>query len=1122
MAAGWSPRRCPVSTGVASWIAAMGLCLRLAGIEAAATTSDGYSPDDLEFFEKRIRPVLVDRCFSCHSHDSEKLKGGLHLDSREGLLRGGETKPAAVPGKPEESLLINAVRYGDQKLQMPPKGRLSEREVSDLAEWVRRGLPWPKDPAGKEDGSTAKTVFDLSKRMASHWSWKPIHRPPVPVAKNPAWARNAVDLFIAGQNEKRGLSQATEAEKSTILRRLFSDLIGLPPSPEQIKAFVNDPDAMAYEKVVDSLLASPHFGERWARHGLDLVRYAETLGHEFDYARQNAWRYRDYVIRALNSDVPYDQFVREHIAGDLLETPRLNPADESNESLIGTAFFWLGQQVHSPVDIRVHQADMIDNQIDVFSKTFMGLTIACARCHDHKFDAITTRDFYSLFGIFSSSRYSQSPIDKPGSRTSIIRELSETKRQIKSAVAASWKMQIEEVLQSLEPSGPSNSRTPQLQNQPVKHPLTERWLRVLDSSRTNQMPWLHPPLAEVRTHRSPSLHRTQKGKEMRVASGVSGSLGTNWFATGWEFDEVSALPGDFEPGAGSRPVKSIITSPSFRSALLSKRLQGTLRSPTFVIQSNFVHLFAAGKDTRLNVVIDNFTMIQAPIYGSLRKVLDFDQLQWITIDLTMWKGHRAYLELADLSVGDPAGGGKASYGEEGCFAVHRVVFKDEASPPTPTNQSWNPLAEGDPEAGGKERVAQLAAALLKAVKHWSQPTPDEEGLPGASLALLEWARHNELWKSESESGQAGDIGRLLQRYQEIESRLKPPSYTPAMAEGTGMDEAVFIRGNPKNPGQPVPRRFIEALHPPGAAAFSKKNGSGRAELAQHVLALDNPFAARVMANRVWAHLFGRGIVASTDDFGALGQPPSNPELLDWIADYFRTDANWSVKNLIRFLVKSSTYRMASQKRNDRAEEVDPENILLHRMTVKRLEAEAIRDSILAISGRLDRKMMGPSVPTHLTAFMEGRGRPGKSGPLDGNGRRSVYLEVRNNFLMPMMRTFDAPIPFTTIGKRTTSNVPAQSLILMNDPFIREQAALWAKRTLRSSHRSTEERLNQLFKEIFARSPKQFETQQIEAFLLAQSAVLGRATGGEHSSTAVELWTDVCHALLNAKELIYVQ
>ena len=371
-----------------------GLALLLVAPAVAAPSSKAADDDTagLEFFEAKVRPLLVNRCQSCHG--GGKAKGGLRLDTRATALGGGDTGPALVPGKPDESLLVEAIRYGEA-LQMPPKSKLPAEEIAVLTRWVEQGAPWP---VGRESAppGTVKP-FNLRER-AGHWSLQPVQDPAPPEVKDQAWPLNPVDRFLLAKLEAKGLKPAAEAEKPTLIRRLTFDLIGLPPKPEEVEAFVADASPDAYETLVERLLASPHYGERWGRHWLDLVRFAETSGHEFDYDIPLAYRYRDYVIRAFNADLPYDQFVVEQLAGDLLPEPRRDPSTGTNESILGTGSYRFHEGVHSPVDLREDGAAKFDSQIDVLSKAFLGLTIACARCHDHKFDAITTRDYYALNG----------------------------------------------------------------------------------------------------------------------------------------------------------------------------------------------------------------------------------------------------------------------------------------------------------------------------------------------------------------------------------------------------------------------------------------------------------------------------------------------------------------------------------------------------------------------------------------------------------------------------------------------------------------------------------------------------------------------------------------------------
>jgi cytochrome c553 len=383
-------------------------------------------PTALEFFEKEVRPLLVARCQTCHGE--KKQKGELRLDSIEAILAGGRTGPAIVPGKPGESLLIEAINYGEL-YQMPPKSKLPPREIATLTRWVELGAPWPAHAPARAAGRPSE--FDLKAR-ARHWSFQPLRPSAPPPVMASDWPASPIDRYILAALEARGLAPAPEADRRTLIRRVTFDLIGLPPTPAEVEAFVADRRPGAYERLVDRLLASPHYGERWARHWLDLVRFAETAGHEFDYDAPDAYRYRDYVVRAFNNDVPYDQLVVEHVAGDLLDPPRTHPALRFNESVLGTGFFFLGEGTHSPVDLREDEAARVDNQIDVLSKAFLGLTVACARCHDHKFDPITTKDYYALYGYLQSSRHHHAFIDPPERFAVPVAELERLKEVIRS------------------------------------------------------------------------------------------------------------------------------------------------------------------------------------------------------------------------------------------------------------------------------------------------------------------------------------------------------------------------------------------------------------------------------------------------------------------------------------------------------------------------------------------------------------------------------------------------------------------------------------------------------------------------------------------------------------------
>lgn len=1054
----WNPRHGRQGfLGSRLWVVALLMCW------GRALGETSVSPDQIEFFEKKIRPVLSERCYSCHSAGAEKLKGGLRLDSRDGLLKGGDTGPAFVPGSAATSLLLKAIRYEDTDLKMPPKSRLPDAVIKDVSDWVAMGAPWPREAVA----SSAKgEKFDLEERRLKHWAWQPVAPRRLPQGMAPGSFLSGIDAWIAVRHRELGLKAAPLADKAVLLRRLSFDLIGMPPTRQELEAFQADASPNAWEKQVDRLLASPHFGERWARHWLDLARYSETLGHEFDYPQYNAWRYRDYLVRSFNQDLPYAQLVTEHVAGDLISPPRWNAAEHFNESILGTSIYWLGQREHSPVDIRVHQAEVVDNQIDVLTKSFLGVTVACARCHDHKFDAISTRDYYALFGILGSSRYSQASIDPADLNGGAIEKAAAAKSSLRASVA-------------------------------------QAWVEKLGSLHVSNLVALAGAGDPV--HAPGSLRPSDR---LFVDFGTASAPG--WFPEGEALAAGLAKPGDFVPGSSNRPIASLVSKPQIHSGVRGRRLQGVLRSPTFELSHPYVHILAAGRGTRVSLPVHNFTMIRDPIYGALRRPIASESAHWITMNVGMWKGLQGYLEFCDLTTPDLADDvQRERLSPEGWFAVHRIVFSNESSPPPSTS----PESSLEPEA--------LRTRLISIARKWgsrAEVVPDE--LRSLAVALDRGILNFEPGALPARA--SADLAEWVR----LENNLVEPRRSSALVEGTGLDEKVFVRGNPKTPGELVSRRFLEALG--GTAKPPMREGSGRLDLARHMTDPANPLFTRVLVNRVWLQLFGRGIVPTPDDFGVLGQPPSHPELLDWLADWFRTEGGGSIKQLLRLMALSEAYRRSSATHDVATEAKDPMNLTWHRMPIKRLQGEAIRDSMLTLSRRLDRAMYGTPVPIHLTDFMEGRGRPSRSGPLDGGGRRSVYVEVRRNFVSPMMRAFDTPVPFTTVGLRTVSNVPAQSLILMNDPFVVAQARGWAAHVLSRGRIADTERIAFLYEEAFSRRPTPEERDRALRFLTEQRADSGGVVShagddGAARGAKVELaaWSDLCHVLFNVKEFIFI-
>jgi mono/diheme cytochrome c family protein len=698
---------------------------RLASADGLAT-NDADQRAQEEFFETKVRPVIFDRCLECHG--SEKSKGGLRLDSREAVLKGAESGPVVVPGKPGASPLIAAIRYeGD--VQMPPKGKLKEDEIAALTEWVKRGALWPaarpRGAAGAPSSSNSQLsvsslapTASITAAQRSFWSFQPLRDSTPPVVDDDTWPASAVDRFILAKLEENSRAPAPAADKTTLIRRAYFDLIGLPPAPTEIAEFLADETPGAFALVVERLLASPHYGERWGRYWLDVARYGEDQAHSFQpRLYPNGYRYRDWVVRALNADMPYDRFVREQIAGDLIEGP------ERAERLAALGFFACGPVYYG--DAQRH--DQYADRIDTLTRGFLGLTVACARCHDHKYDPIPTSDFYALEGVFASTEYVEVP--------AVPREVVDAYKAAQSAIQAKDK----------------------------------------------------------------EITAFLKGEAERLKLNVSGN----------QLKQVeSKLPDDAK-----------------------KKLTG-LRT-----------------------------------------------------------------ELAAL--------------------------KKRAPPPFPVIHT-----------------------------------------------LGEASRPN--------------------------------------------DASVLIRGNPSTPGARVPRHFLTVL---GGDQKPFASGSGRLDLARAVASADNPLTARVMVNRVWQHHFGTGLVATSSNFGARGERPSHPDLLDWLARRF-IDSGWSLKALHREIMLSSAYRQSSRF-DSSGHAKDPQNVLLWRMNRRRLDVEAWRDAILAVAGRLDSKMGGPSLSLDSSA----------------NDRRTLYAAVSRHDLAWMLRLFDFPDPNITSDSRVETTVPIQQLFVLNSEFM---------------------------------------------------------------------------------------
>ena len=799
-----------------------------AAVPEAPPTAEGIA-----FFEKHIRPVLADKCYECHSAEAKQLKGGLRLDTRTGISEGGEGGPAIVPGNAEKSPLIEAIRYTQKDTQMPPQkhgGKLPDPVIARFEEWVKMGAPDPRVAVGGKLASSAQSAAELAKGR-EHWAFQPMRKTEAPKVQNGSWPRSEVDRYLLHDMEAKALQPVADATPETLLRRVSFDLTGLPPSRAEVEAFGRDASPEAFAKVVDRLLQSPQFGERWGRHWLDVARYADSTGRGTNLLYPQAWRYRDYVIASFNADKPYDLFIREQIAGDLL--PAEND-DRRVEQLVATGFLAVGPKQLNERDRLQFQLDLVDEQLDTLGQSILGLTVGCARCHDHKFDPIPQRDYYALAGIFRSTEtlYGTVPVITNTQASSLL-ELPASAVRVESGVPA------------------------------------ER-LRA---------------------------EQARMEKELLELTGRGGL-------------EPFQLPADPEKARRSIGVRS-------RLAVLNQQIK--------------------------------------------------------------------------------------NLGEDG---------------------KSRPLA-----MGARDKVA------------------------------------------------------------------------PA-------DMPLYLRGEPSKPSDTVPRGFLQVIDVPGQPIAQ---GSGRVELANWLVSPENPLTARVMTNRVWQHLFGRGMVPSVDNFGTTGEKPGNIALLDHLATHF-VENGWSVKKLISEIVLSRAYQLSAtyDPTND---QIDPDNTLIWRMAPRRLDAEATRDAMLAVSGKLQQIPPQGSLPARIGDSFAGLAATRAALEAE-SGVRSVYLTVLRDQLNDALSLFDFSNPNAVNGRRDETTTPAQALYLMNSPVMLSLSEAWATR-LSALSGGESEQVKAAYFQAFGRAPTQREERASRTFFEQFSAGVGG--GNSKESTPQKSLSSFCQALFASAE-----
>lgn len=951
---------------------------------AACVSHPAVAEDAGDFFEKEVRPLLVKHCLECHG--KKDPEGGLLLTSRDALMKGGKSGPAVVAGDAEKSLLVAAIRQTGE-LKMPPSGKLSDQEIAVLSQWVSSNLPWP-DTSKLVQPDTG--VMQISDADRGHWSFLPIVDPPLPPVKQTDWPRTTIDQFILAKLEGANLTPSPPADRRTLLRRVYVDLIGMLPTWEEIQAFEGDNSPAALERVVDHLLASPRYGERWGRHWLDVARYADTkdgvLMYGDDRIRPFAYTYRDYVIRALNEDIPFDQFVRDQLAADLVSPP-VEPW-----RLGAMGFLTLGRMY----DNNVH--DVIDDQIDTVSRGFLGLTIACARCHNHKYDPIPTADYYSLYGIFASSEIPlelpaiERTVDAPGSapfeneaaakraaiaqfRDEQFEMLTETARQRVGDylvhVATTEPDPLEQAIYFLS-----------LAPEDLRPPIIARWRRYLELHAQTDDPVFGPwhDLLDISTPLAGGA-----ADSAAVAGGNSGaSAGANSSA-------------DVTHSTFNERAKQVL-------AAWSSREKGILPG-------------------QVNPVV-----LEALSRASLNDRADVP---------------RAYGELL-----------------HGIYEQSKSSISGNDAAADPARRQLLELVVG--------QQSPLYFPKSQTRKFMSRKLKDEFG------------------------------GKL----QELD-RMAVKSPTPPVARAMVVNDAnplhdprIFVRGNPSQLGEPVPRRFLEVLVSGERTPFPR--GSGRLDLAEAIANSNNPLTARVIVNRVWMHHFGEPLVSTPSDFGKRSTPPVQGELLNHLAWGFMQEG-WSLKKLHKRIILSRVYQQSSLVQGDRADQaikVDPENRLYWRMNRRRLDFESMRDTLLALSGRLEHRRGG---------------RPVDLSSNPNANCRTVFGMVDRQSLPEMYRAFDFASPDQSVERRPKTTVPQQALFAMNSAFVIEQAKGLAARSIGVNDVAPERRILAMFHIVYGRDPTSMELEAVQKFLQDAALTAGSLTP----------WEQLAQVLLQSNELTYV-
>lgn len=932
--------------------AAKSLPIALTGAQAKGSAGE-------EFFETKVRPVLTERCGTCHQ---DRAAGGLQISSRESLLKGGESGAAIDLTAPEKSLLLVAVHQTGE-LKMPPKGaKLTDEQISDLTAWIKMGAPWPATsvavrPQGKE----------ITTEMRNWWAFQPLKAPAIPTGSDDGWAKTDIDRLVLVKMKSKSLKPTAPADRRTLLRRATLDLTGLPPTDAEVKEFEQDKDPNAYEKVVDRLLASPRYGERWGRHWLDVARYGDDDIRGLDprgrgyMPLDGSYVYRDWTIKAFNTDLPYNKFVHMQLAGDLLSK---NPTPDELEA---TSFLGAAPWIWDQAEPAQGRADERNERIDAVTRGFLGLTVACARCHDHKYDPILAKDYYALGGVFANSTYKEYNF-VPDSEVTYWHQRFDRADKIDEAV---------------------------------------------------------------------QLYNKTAGEQLGKALA---SQSSNYMVSAWR---VSGKP--------KMKVEDVAEKDKLDPEQLDRWVKFLARKQTFY---PYLH------DWQM-MIAQGGTEDQAKFLG--------DSFQTLVVNL----------ELEQKQIEEDNEKIKAKAG----VPTRR---KKEAKP----NEfdSYDEFCPGctlELKVMTPERANLYSDLFVRAVSSDSEG----RGEPGL-FSYRGWGLRRRLGVAEQQY--LADMETETRKLHKDMPEQYP--FVHGIADKPQMTNiALNIRGNPHTLGPEVPRAFLTVLSSADKKPYTQ--GSGRLELADDIVA--SPLASRVWVNRVWKWHFGTGIVNTADNFGKVGDPPSNPELLDYLALRFQKNG-MSLKKLQKDIMLSAVYQQGV-KESSEAHEKDPENRLYSHFTLQRLDAEQLRDSILFVAGDLDTAKPG--------------GPAKELGP--ENTRRTVYAKVSRFRIDPFLQSFDFPNPTFTAEQRFSTNVPVQRLYFMNDAFVYAQAGKLAQRVF--SKPDDASRITETYHLLFARNPTAQELDLGLTFLKSTPEKPGYLVNQE----PLTAWKQYTRALFSSNEFEFL-